>query len=336
MHTNLNSLTLTLKVVVLSRNRPEYLIKSIRSVLESARLLPKSVTCNIEISDNSDSENIVELVAKQYPQVAINLRRPNITFTNHLKSVVREANTDYLVMFHDDDVMKPRFLSTLHALLVSNPEAAAVGCNAYYMRNNVDTAASFMNQNETTILVDTQVKLLNSYFLIGNKGTSPLPGYMYQVKYIDDTCLDDTKGGIHADVSFLLDIVQRGSIVLTSEILMSSRLHETNVNDTSTVSIQRGFLRYLNSQISIKKSQALQDLRYTIMLRWYREQHINIFSFTKWSHRQKIVFKYIIYELLKHLLRPDCRALHFQVMRDKYLGNLWAKLKVLRRVHRGD
>jgi hypothetical protein len=336
MPSNLSFFTSSIKVVILSRNRWEYLLQSLQSVLESAKHLPKYVRCNIEISDNSDSDNIVELIKRHYPQVSISLRRPNITVINHFKKVVYEANSDYLVMFHDDDIMKPGFLSKLYELLVLNPEVAAVGCNAYYMRNNADTNFTFMNKNEDELLIDNIEKLLNGYFLIGKRGTSPFPGYMYQVKYIDESCLDERKGGIHADLSFLLDVVQRASILLTSEILMSYRLHETNVNNESTVRIQRGLLRYLKNKIPIEKSQALQDFRYTIMIRWFREQHIKIGCITKWSYRQKIIFKYIISELFKHLLRPDCMALHLQVMRDKYIGNLLAKFRVIRQMHRGN
>ena len=159
---------------------------------------------------------------------------------------------------------------------------------------------------------------------------------MYRVNCISDVGLDESKGGIHADVSFLLDILQRGPIILTTEILMSYRLHDTNLNNDTSVPIQYGFLRYLKSQVSMENSQALQDFRYTIMIRWLREQSIDLGSFTKWSRRQKIVFKFIVYELLKHLLRPDCRALHFKVLRDKYLGILFAKLSAIRQVPRGD
>ncbi len=303
------------------------MIQCLQSVIESARLLPKYVTCNIEISDNSENEDIAKYLEKQHPKISVTLRRPNITVINHFKCVVREASTDYLVMFHDDDLMKPRFLPALHTLLISNPDAAAVGCNAFYMRNNSDISSSFMKRNGATITVDTMDKLLNGYFLIGDRGTSPFPGYMYRVKYINDACLDEAKGGIHADLSFLLDIVQRRSIILTSEILMSYRLHQTNVNNETSVPIQRSLLRYLKGKVCIKESRALQDFRYTIMLRWFKEQQINKVSYWKWSRRQRIVFKHIIYELVAHLVRPECRALHFQVMRDKFLGQIFPKLR---------
>ena len=284
----------TLKVVVLSRNRLEYLIQSLQSVIESAKNLPACINFRLEISDNSDDERVIESIKKQYPQVSISLRRPNITVINHFKTVLHEANAEYLVMFHDDDLMKPNFLPKLYSLLILNPEVAAVGCNAYYMKNNIDTKYSFINTNETKILVNNSIKLLDSYFLIGKRGTSPFPGYMYRVKYIDDAFIDEAKGGIHADLSFLLDIIQRGSILITTEILMSYRLHETNVNNDTTVRIQRDLLRYLKTKIPIKKSQALQDLRYTIMIRWFREQSIKISDIKNWTYRQKIILKYII------------------------------------------
>ena len=229
-----------------------------------------------------------------------------------------EVNADYLVMFHDDDVMKPRFLVTLFTLISQNSIVAAVGCNASYLRNSVNTNETFLKPGLESIVIDSKEKLLDRYFLIGSQGISPFPGYMYRVMKTVDLGPDEDKGGIHADVSFLFDILARGPIVWTPEILMSYRLHESNLDKQSKVSIKLKLLRYLNSHIPKKRCQALRDFHYTIMLEWFRRQNLNILRYSQWSHRQQVVFKYIFGEILRHLfLRPECRSLHLRVLYEK-------------------
>jgi Glycosyl transferase family 2 len=308
----------SMKVVVMSRNRPEFLLETLSSVIESAKLLSKSIICKIELSDNSDNDKCTEIVRNIFPQIKISSRRPNITSINHFKCVILEAHSDFLVVFHDDDVMKRQFLTSLYTLIINNPEVAAVGCNAVYMCNGVEINKTFLKQGRQPIIIDTNDKLLNGYFLIGSQGIAPLPGYMYRVKKMGNVDFNENMGGIHADVSFLFAVIARGPILWTPEVLMSYRLHESNESKQSRVSIKLNLLRYLNSQISKKSSQALRDFQYTIMLEWFRGQRLNIFAYYRWSNRQKIVFKHIFGEMLGHLfLRPECRLLHLRVLYEK-------------------
>lgn len=318
-----------LKVVVLSRNRPEYLVETLSSVIESAKLLLKDVRVEIEVSDNSDNDLCIEIVRKYFPRLKIVSRRPNLTVISHFKCVMLEATTDYLVMFHDDDVMKPRFLQVLYSLISQDTEAAAVGCNASYMYNGVDLDKTFMKPGQKILVIDTKEKLLEGYFLIGSQNTSPFPGYIYRIKKLAGILFDETKGGIHADVSFLIDVIDFGTIKLTPEILMSYRIHEGNVNKQSTVAIKFNLLRHLNCHVPMKNSQALQDFHYTILIGWFREQHLSIIRYYKWSHRQKVIFRFVLLELIRHLfLRPECRSMHLRVLYEK--ASLLVSLRLAR------
>ena len=242
-------------------------------------------------------------------------RRPNLTVINHFKTVMEEANSDYLVMFHDDDVMKPRFLRVLYDLLNLNFTASAVACNACYMREGVDCNDTFMRRSDGCTIIDQTYKLLNAYFLIGGQGIAPFPGYMFRLEKISAVLFAEDKGGMHSDMSFLYDIVEVGSIVWTSDVMMSYRLHDFNINKQTTISARYRLFRYLRRDIPVAISQALRDYRYTILLDWFRVRKLKFLEYGNWSWRERVVFNYLAFEIIRHLLfRPECRLLHLEVL----------------------
>jgi GT2 family glycosyltransferase len=320
---NGSNLKISLKVVILSRNRPEYLRETLSSVIIASKNIPNTINFELEISDNSDYERKIKETEVNFSKINIISRKPILSFINHLKTVIKEANSDYLVIFHDDDLMKPNYLSELLNIINKNPDIIAVGCNAVYLKNDREIDKTFLKKSNKEIIIDTKEKILNGYFLIGGEGTAPLPSYMYKVSKIKNVEFNENNGGIHADVSLLFNAVEHGIILLTRKVLMSYRLHESNENKNSRVAIKLNLLNYLNRKISKKTNRALKDYRYTIMLEWFAGQNIKLINYYNWTNRQKFIFYYIIRELLEHVLfRPGCRSLHLKVFGEKLMNKI--------------
>ncbi len=302
----------TLKVVILSRNRKDFLEESLVSVINSASTLPRGVVCDIQVSDNSQNEEIVQLVKKKYPQVQIISRRPNLDPHDHSLKVLEEVTSDYLVLFHDDDIMKIDFLPHLYNLLNINTQASAVACNASYLVNRVELKETFLKQGNSLIIIDTPEKLIDKYYLYGNQGIAPCPAYMFKTLKIKGISPKKKHGGKHADVSFLFEVTQRGPLIWTTEVLMNYRLHESNDNATVSISSKVSLLRYLRRNLSERKSPALQDLRFSIMLNWFKLKIRRNYNYFQWTTSQKLVFRFLAYEVIhRFLFTPRFRSFFF-------------------------
>jgi hypothetical protein len=308
----------TLTVTIMSRNRPRYLSTCLLSIFDSIKLLPAEISCSVQLSDNSDNDLCLEMAKEINPLIAITPRRPNISFTEHIRIILDECKTTYLVIFHDDDIMFPLYLTELYLLITNNENVAAVGCNANYMCGDIVTNNTFFNIGAKTLFLDSKELLLDKYFLIGNQGIAPLPSYMYRLSQLKQIRPHQNRGGLHSDCSFLFDIVNKSPIIWTSKVLMSYRLHENNVTKDATIYNKLALKRYLSSHYKLSRPQALLDYRYTIMIGLFRGWKLNIFMYGSWSHQQKVVAKFLLSELYKHFLfRPNCRYLHIRVFYNK-------------------
>jgi hypothetical protein len=309
----------SLQIAVMSRNRPKYLADCILSIFNAIALVPNNISSSILLSDNSDSDSCINLVKKINNSIKICARRPNVDFNEHIQLIFDECDSTYLVIFHDDDLMLPSFLVELLYLIQSNENIAAVGSNANYINGDIISTNTFFQSKEETILLDKQELFLNKYFLIGEQGIAPLPSYMYRLSVITNIRPSVDKGGLHADCSFLFDIIKKGPIIWSSKILMSYRLHESNVTKETTIYNKLALKRYLSSHYKLNKPQALSDYRYTIMMNFYRSCNLSLFKYYSWTKRQKIIAKFLLFELFNHFVfRSECRSLHFRVFYKKF------------------
>lgn len=305
----------SLKVVILSRDRPSFLKDSISSAVISLNQIPKSVKCYIEISDNSESEECVELIRQSFPEIQVKLRRPCITSYQHFVNVISEAETDYLVIFHDDDVMKIDFLPDLYNLLRKNNEISAAACNANFIRHGRETEETFIKQVALLNAINPE-RLINSYFLLGEQGIAPFPSYMYRVSYLKDIVGKFKPIGKYGDVAFLLTLSQKAPFLWTNRILMSYRIHGKNDSSIYSITDQFKLLRFLRKQFT-QTSPALNDLQLSIFIFWLKSRNLNFFRFFLWTKSQKAIFKFALIEVFKRfLVRPKS----IKVFVKKYKG----------------
>jgi len=125
-------LTLILKkdniqLYILSRNRPNFLRVTLDSVLKQNH---SSIKFEIIISDVSDNDDVCKMIDKDYSQKNIKYIKRNIVLSNmrHIQLVVSELDSEYAVIFHDDDVLHPDYMHVMSSFL-SNNDTSVVGCN---------------------------------------------------------------------------------------------------------------------------------------------------------------------------------------------------------------
>ena len=87
-----------LKVYILTRDRPDYLKEAIESFEKQS-----FQAFDLEISDNSSSEDTFRIIQKSYSKVAIKRRMPNLSSFEHFNAVRKEAlssNYKYFIMLN--------------------------------------------------------------------------------------------------------------------------------------------------------------------------------------------------------------------------------------------
>ena len=290
-----------LKIVILSHNRPDYLIESVQSVVEASRFLPKEIDCLIEVSDNSDNDKCFNAISGKFKEVNIVSRIPVISPLNHFKNVISEADADFLVIFHDDDIMETNFLVNLFNLIIQDNSIAAVAGNAYYMRSSRITKSTFLDKKLNLTAIDTLDQLVNCYFRYDKQRIAPFPSYMYSVKCLKQVNLDYIDIGKHGDVALLMEVLNFGKILWTHDIVMNYRLHGSNDSGVFSFFDNLNLYNYLKYDKKTSNSLALKNYHFQFWWTWYKA-YIKDKSIFPYPNRVLIIRKFIISNLISLLL----------------------------------
>jgi hypothetical protein len=290
-----------IKVVILSHNRPDYLIESVQSVVEASRFLPKEIEFLIEVSDNSDNDKCFNAISGKFKEVNIVSRIPVLSPISHFKNVISEADADFLVIFHDDDIMENNFLVNLYNLIVHDNSIAAVAGNAYYMRSNRITKSTFLDKKLNFTAIDTLDHLVNCYFRYDKQRIAPFPSYMYRVDLLKQVNLDNIDIGKHGDVALLIEVLNFGKILWTHEIIMNYRLHGNNDSGVFSFFDNLTLYNYLKYDKKTTNSVALKNHHFQFWWTWYKE-YIKDKSIFPYPNRVLIIKKFINRNLISLLL----------------------------------
>ena len=271
---------------VLSRNRPEYLRETLLSA--SAQIAPG---IEILVSDNSDNDDIVGMVASEFPHVKVIARRPVLPALTHFRVVLAEASAEYITLFHDDDVLLPGYFTELSRMLDQFPEASAAACDATIIRGDIPTSTLLIGSSKVDRHLLNSEQLLLPYLQFQRLGPAPFPAYMYRRSKIGGLCLNPLWGGKYADVSFLSEVARRGPILVSCKPLMSYRIHPGNDNASELVGSRLRLLRYLLTQtLFTRQSKAIRHFKFRYWSKWYREnQHERIHP-----NRLKVVRRFLV------------------------------------------
>ena len=89
-----------LQIVILSRDRPNFLSKTIES---ATNLNASDISYEIIISDNSESDDVNNLFKENYSKshkISYRRRIPTVSSSSHYQLVIEELNSDYHLHNH--------------------------------------------------------------------------------------------------------------------------------------------------------------------------------------------------------------------------------------------
>lgn len=282
------------QLFILSRDRLDFCRETVASAV--SQTYPN---CQVIVSDNSEKDDVSEMLAKEFPTVTVIRRKPCLPALEHFNKLIEEAVSPLMVLFHDDDVLAPHYVSRMVDLICLHPEVAAIGCNAHIIRGNKLTKYPFMGDFKGIRLLREPIDLLEPYLSLSLTSPAPFPGYMYCTTAIKGLSLDFSKGGKHADVSFLTSILGRAPMLWSAECLFSYRFHGNNDSNIESVPNRLSWLRYIYSEYGISpKSKYVKDYKFQYLIRWLVKNDYKMLSV--WGCNKKaIILRYILFYFIR-------------------------------------
>jgi glycosyltransferase domain-containing protein len=133
-------------VAIPTYNRAHYLKEAIESVLNQTY-----TDYELLVVDNASTDNTEEVV-KSFNDKRIKYikNETNIGMVNNWNKCIDLAKGEYLIIFHDDDIMKPELLEKEVEILDNNEDVILVGCNKEY----IDSNGNLINEREFKIYKD--------------------------------------------------------------------------------------------------------------------------------------------------------------------------------------
>jgi glycosyltransferase involved in cell wall biosynthesis len=310
-------LTLNLKkeniqIYILSRNRPVFLRLAIDSLLKQNHSLIKF---EIIISDNSDNDDVREMIERDYAHKDIKYIRRNAVASHmgHTQLVVSELNSEYAVIFHDDDILHPDYVNVMSSFL-SNNDILAVGCNCMIFRDNVKDPKNVQDSRLGIRNLSSPIKFNNEKqflerYLPGNGGIVFLPSYMYRTKYLQKIMLKFPfrigKPGepSSADALMLSSLLNYGEIVWLEKSLMYYRVHASNLSVIESIPERLALLNYMKKKGIKKNSTNLLLYRIMFWVNWVLQQGSILTIIT--HRRYRVIILSILLKIIKISVRWD-------------------------------
>jgi hypothetical protein len=128
-----------LTVVILSRDRPEFLEKCLRSVFEKQTVAP-----NVIVSDNSSQDHVaIKRLRSAYPFTYVR-QSGHLSMTEHHNACLMLPSTPWLWLVHDDDELYPESVSKVNAFLAECKDAEMVVGGVEYIDEESRPTAKWM------------------------------------------------------------------------------------------------------------------------------------------------------------------------------------------------
>lgn len=218
-------MTKKLGVYLLSYKRPEFIHEAIQSILAQ-----DYNNFELIISENTPDDTVVKQLDEYLKDSRVLLikRSPSLASLEHFNTILAEADKyEYVMLFHDDDILMPQAFKKMMQTLENNITATAVACNALIIKNKEHTNTLLSPGLKKNTEIKTQSELINRY-IFRSLGSTPFPSYIYRTRLLKDLQLNYADGGKYSDTTFLIKLIKRGSFIWLSEPLLKYRQHSSN------------------------------------------------------------------------------------------------------------
>jgi len=221
--------TVTVSIPVYNGER--FILEALQSVVDQTLKVDQIIIC-----DNLSSDNTIELVNQFVNKhkdwnIKLNINKENIGFQNNFIKCYDLAKTDYLVILHVDDLLKPYTIERQLEFFKEHPEFAAVG-------GNVDTINS---KGNLVVKNDISKNLLfrkgEIYeFISATASYIPFSTVMYNLNLSRDVAYL-TEDSVGPEELYWPLLLQKHPIALLGESLIDNRSYggQMHISNSSTM-----------------------------------------------------------------------------------------------------
>jgi glycosyltransferase involved in cell wall biosynthesis len=273
-----------LQVFILCRNRPDFARQAVQSAVRQA-----INRFELVISDNSTDNSVELMVRSEFPGLQYRRRTNNRSVFDHLNQCLNEATADYVCLFHDDDLLSPRFTECILDAIHQFPDAAAIGTNAWIVEDGKPPELSFKAMGKVHFVRDPR-QLAEHYFSRHQPGIAPFPGYVYSKARIGALRFDPD-GGKYSDVSWLLRVAATGGIVWIVEPLMTTRMHSSNDSRQESIGDRLKLFAFFKKHVSTLGLGLIEDFRFFVYKKILELDRKNVLALS--SPRRRTIQGYV-------------------------------------------
>lgn len=289
-----------LTIFIQCHNRPAYA----RCAIESA-LRQTNQDFRLVISDNSSNDELCCLVHAEFPGLDYRRRAPTLPAIDHFNTSISEADTDFLCLFHDDDLMEPGYVDAMLETIELHPYAMAYSCNAKIINEEVVLKGGSFESRDPYVIIENPRALAGRYFSRFPNGFAPFPAYIYRSSVVKQIPLNPQTGGKYSDVTWLLEISKIGPIVWNSKKLIRYRIHATNDGGFESTRDRLRLLGYLKMNSSFVGQAIINDYRFFLYKKLCKTGLIDCKFPVKYA---KIFNRYLLMYRLKRFFKAETYA----------------------------
>lgn len=265
----------SIEVLILSHNRPELVARSLCSVLRAVDYFGCRTRVDVTVSDNSTpsmKKAVIEALAGVKGAFNFRSSEEGTSFT-HTADCIHLTEADYIILFHDDDVMERDYFVRM-APVLGLPNIVAFATNSISIDlNGVEingSAPSFKADGEHVRLT-SPLDLVERY-INRELGIAPYPSYCYRSSVVKDIFGQLKDIGPQTDVLFLLRLFGYGDVLWLSQPLMRYCVHEVQGSHQVCIrSLSRMRREFLRSGLS-RKNEVYKRYRLKHWREWYLTQ----------------------------------------------------------------
>jgi glycosyltransferase involved in cell wall biosynthesis len=301
-----------IQVFIATYNRPQMVGVAIDSVLSQS-----FKDLEVIVSDNSTNDQTQNKIEASYLSELTYIRRtPPLSPADHGNKILGEVDSDYYMIFHDDDIMLPNMVSSLvkHFDYSYDKNILAVGANAFIMKNNIKTNQRFRKHINHDLIVSTPLQLAKLY--CAKNSIVPFASYLFKKEVAKSMKLDVKKGGKYCDMSFLLDICSKDAILNLEEPLMILNQHQGQDSESH---VFKDYSKLINYTAKITNSSRRDKLIINLRLNGLYGEIRNLYKVNYlnfWSYKNlKFMLIFIKYRNFEYFLKATFRSIQLHILK---------------------
>lgn len=214
-------------VVVPTRDRPDYLLEAVRSIL--AQTAPGIA---VVVVDNGSARPVAEVLHEVRSTVRVIRREGTLGSVGNIDLALHLPETEFAMVFHDDDTMHPRLIETQLALFDRHPELLFIGAG-YRQVTDATMMATFAEVRPDAVELYRGAPDLVAGLM--RHGKLAFPSVLYRRSALEGRHLDGERFAGMCDRPFLADIAIAGPTALLLDPWLNYRIHAAQDSQASYV-----------------------------------------------------------------------------------------------------